>query len=640
MSVEQKFYVTTPIYYGTAKPHLGSLYSTVIADVFARWHRLYNHKTMFVTGTDEHGQKVAQAAHKAGKAPQEFVDTCVKEYTAMWKEYAISYDTFIRTTDEKHKHAVQEWIKQAQERGDIYKSLYSGWYCTPCETYVTHDLDIKEAPLCSTCQRETNKISEESYFFKLSAYQDKLLRFYEENPSFIVPKERLAEVVSFVKSGLQDLSISRTTVQWGVPFPGDAKHTVYVWADALINYISAVGYADSTQKKAFDVWWPADMHVLGKDIVRFHAVYWPAFLMAVGLQLPKRLLVHGWIKVNQQKMSKSFGNVVDPELLRTKYGVDEVRYYLMRHMTITHDSEFSTMDLEQRITSDLANDLGNLLNRTVTLALKNNVSQVRAQKVWSQISEELRQEAWKTLDEYEQCMREGVIHQALGRLWQFIHQVNSYFHTNEPWKQAKKDDVLFAEIISATCHSLYIIATLLSPVMPAKMKELLHHLGHEFTANKDYIADLKHNRWDREFNLQLAEKSLFAKHEPEEQKKEVEPIGKKEDATEHIIIDDVVRVELRVGGIVSCQTVEKSDKLLKMHVDFGELGSRTILAGIRQHYKPEELVNKQALFVTNLKPRMMLGIESQGMMLLAKDETGKLVIMQPAHVVANGTRLQ
>ena len=366
MDNQHKFYVTTPIYYPTSRPHLGHLYSTLLADVAARWHKLRGYKTFFMTGTDEHGQKIAEAAAKAHKTPKEFVDSFIDAYKELWNSYDIVYDYFARTTDEHHIKAVQQWIRQLQASGDIYKSYYTGFYCTPCETYVTEKdeqppLEEGMAPVCGMCSRETVYIKEESYFFRLSAYQDRLLAFYEENLDFIVPAERLNEVISFVKGGLKDLSISRTTVSWGIPFPDDPKHVSYVWADALNIYITAVGFGNEARREEFNFWWPADLQIMGKDIVRFHAVYWPAFLMATGLAEPKQLLVHGWFKVNQQKMSKSFGNVVDPQTLLSAYGADAVRYYLIRHMAITQDSEFSIIDLEQRISSDLANDLGNLL---------------------------------------------------------------------------------------------------------------------------------------------------------------------------------------------------------------------------------------------------------------------------------------
>jgi methionyl-tRNA synthetase len=646
---KNKFYVTTPIYYGTAKPHLGSLYSTIIADVLARWYRLKGSETFFLTGTDEHGQKVAQAAQAAGKTPKEFVDSFIDAYRTSWYHYEISYNKFIRTTDPDHVKAVQAWIREAQAHGDIYKSMYSGWYCTPCETYVTEEAEVTQAPTCPSCNRETAQVSEESYFFRLSAYQDKLLKFYKENLHFVTPKERLAEVVKFVESGLRDLSISRTTLKWGVPFPDDPEHVVYVWVDALMNYISAVGYGDPAKQEELNYWWPADIQVLGKDILRFHAIYWPAFLMAVNLQPPKKLLVHGWIKVDHQKMSKSLGNVVDPEILFKHYGADPVRYYLMRHMAITHDSEFSIKDLEQRIASDLANDLGNLLNRMLTLALKHNQSKVPEQHAWSDNSLALREDSWNAIDAYIKHIQEGSIHLALAHLWRFISQVNAYFHAAEPWKLAHDYKLEFTEVISAVCHSLYAIGILLTPVMPNKMKELLSNLGIVLEEGQNYIKALDNNRWDRSFNLfitaTLFEKPEMLKEEgisyPQEGSKKVKEKPKEEKSGMlEISIEDVIKVELRIGTILSCEPITDSDKLYKLEVDFGKLGKRQIISGVRKYFKPEELINQQAVFVVNLKPRMMLGLESQGMLLIAQNEQGCLEFIKPRNHVTNGSLLQ
>ncbi|MGE0206423.1 MAG: methionine--tRNA ligase [Candidatus Babeliales bacterium] len=632
-----KFYVTTPIYYGTAKPHLGSLYSTLLADVATRWHKMLGNRTYFLTGTDEHGQKILQAAQKAGMEPQAFVDSFVHDYKTTWQHYEFVYDQFIRTTDPEHKKAVQEWVKTAQKKGDIYKSVYSGWYCTPCETYVTetqagpHD----KAPLCASCNRETSYVSEESYFFKLSAYQEKLLQFYKENPNFIVPKERLNEVIRFVEAGLKDLSISRTTISWGVPFPEDTSHVVYVWVDALLNYISAIGYGQHGMEENFKKWWPADLQILGKDIIRFHAVFWPAFLMAADLPLPKKLLVHGWIKVDKQKMSKSLGNVVDPMALYEEYGADAVRFYLVRHIAITHDSEFSIADLQNCITSDLANDLGNLLNRMLTLALKHDLSQVPKHTVWNEMGVDLRNACWDVIEEYKNYMNDGMFHMAVARLWKFINQVNAYFHANEPWKLAKNAPVQFTEVISATCHSLYTIGLLLWPVMPKKMEELLRNLGVDFHVKGNMVELLASNRWDHQFYLQVTE-TLFAKPEKVEKMEPTEKVITPEQA--YITIDQLTPIELRVGTIEACDHVEKSDKLYKLSVNFGAYGVRQILSGVKQAFKQEELVGKQAIFVYNLQPRKMVGLESQGMMLMAKDEKGLRLIV-PEHAVENGTKL-
>jgi len=694
----ERYYITTPIYYVTAKPHLGSLYSTLLADVLARWQKLLGKKVMFVTGTDEHGQKVAQAARTQNSEPQLFVDQFIPAFKQAWQTYGISNDFFVRTTDKKHIHGAQEFIKRLIKNEAIYTSLYEGWYCTPCETFVTEtavaaavDEGKKDGlvlgPPCSSCQRETHFLAEETYFFKLSAYQDKLLQFFTDNPDFIIPRERAQEVISFVKDGLRDLSISRTSVSWGVPFPDDEKHTVYVWIEALCNYITAIGYP--TDPELFATWWPADMQVLGKDIIRFHAVYWPALLMAAEMPLPKQLLVHGWIKVNNQKMSKSLQNVVDPMELYAMYGADAVRYYLVRYMAINQDGEFSRADLEQKITSELANDLGNLLQRMTLLALKSvdTVSSgavssgqgvlytIDAPEIWSSEALELRSQLWDIIGEYNQYMQEALFHMALSRVWHFIHKVNAYFHATSPWKIKDKKSAEFKEIISATAHSLHAIAILLWPVMPEKMEILLAGIGVSFDIRQSEHIDILNNlaldTWQHSFVLQKIE-PLFAKfdiilensaqdlnvtenNKNKEKNKlvsdETKTMNKENLATDTAIntvadaipvvqFEDFARVALVVGTIVACEPVEVSEKLLKMQVDFGPKGKRQILAGVKKFYAPEDLIGKQSVFVFNLSPRKMAGLASQGMMLMADSADGIPSMTTIAQSVPNGTRLK
>jgi methionyl-tRNA synthetase len=642
MEQKNKFYVTTPIYYVTAKPHLGSLYSTILADVAARWNKLQGKKVFFLTGTDEHGQKIAEAAQKAGKAPQEFVDSFIDPYKDMWHRYHIEYNHFIRTTDEYHVKAVQRWIEFLLQKGDVYKSLYQGWYCTPCETFVTEKETVSSdtlSPTCSSCGRPTHQVSEETYFFRLSAYQDKLLQFYQQHPSFIIPKERLAEVVNFVKSGLKDLSISRTTITWGIPFPGDSNHVTYVWADALNNYITAVGYGQSGREHEFNFWWPADLHILGKDIVRFHAIYWPAFLMALGLPLPKHLLVHGWITVNKQKMSKSFGNVVDPEQLLNLYGADQVRYYLVRQMAINQDGDFSDYDLRERITADLANDLGNLLNRMVTLAIKYHKTTINAPGHWSSDSVALQKEYYTMLHDLQGYMQDYMYHLALACIWKFVNQVNAYFHAKEPWQVAKHDEAQFVEILSASVHSLYAIAIILWPVMPKKMEHLLYSLGCSIPLGGNLIAMLESLSWNSTFNLHQIE-PLFVKPEPIQESMDIKTHEVVSTQTPSITIQDFTKVELMVGTIEQAQEVPKSNKLLHLQVNFGNHGMRQILSGIKLSYSPEELIGKQAIFVFNLEPRLMMGLESRGMLLTAEGSDGKVKIIMPSTQVPNGTKLK
>lgn len=744
---QKKFYVTTPIYYVTAKPHLGSVYSSVLADIVARWNKLQGKRTFFATGTDEHGQKVAKAAENANKNPKEFVDSFIPAYQDAFKNYEVEYDHFVRTTDPAHEKAVQDWLKMLMDKGEIYKSAYEGWYCAQCELFVKEkdsagenedggkiacscgckkaceydesglkkckevcacvcDAVIKEDEttnkgtkiLCPDCGRQTEMLSEECYFFRLSNYQDKLLKFYEENPDFVAPKERLNEVINFVKSGLKDLSISRTNITWGIPFPGDEKHVTYVWADALNNYITAVGYGNQDREKEFEFWWPADLHIMGKDILRFHAVYWPAFLMASGLKLPKKMLVHGWITVDKKKMSKSFGNAVDPVELEKIYGAEVVRYYLARQMAINQDGDFSIEDLEQKITSDLANDLGNLLNRMVALAQKNEIVELEAPKTWSSQSIDLKDAAENAIADFKTYMADYQFHMALAALWKFINKINSYFHTQEPWKLAKTNRDLFLEVMSATGHSLEVVGTLLWPIMPRKMEQLLGSLGLSFKIDgklsgknlthgdfekggfldgifgkgdtelygEDFVEKLSMARWDKKFVLHKTE-TLFLKPElrlEEQNMSEEIKDGKSENVAqnndgkktvleeqsagsgkigsveyEHIGIEDFAKTYLVVGTIETAEEVAGSDKLLRLMVDCGDYGKRQVFSGVKKYYKPEELVGKQGIFVINLKPRKIMGSESQGMMLFAQDKDGNFKFTTVSGFVANGTRL-
>ena len=641
MSDHNKFYITTPIYYVNAKPHLGSLYSTLLADVATRWQKLQGKTTFFLTGTDEHGQKVAETAQKAGKQPKEFIDALIPAFKNLWHEYDLAYNYFIRTTDISHIEAVQTWIIELQNKGDIYKAQYEGWYDTSSEAFLTEkDLEFKEegaAPISLLSGKPACWVSEDTYFFKLSAYQDRLLEFYKHNPDFITPPERMHEVIAFVQGGLKDLSISRKTITWGIPFPGDEQHVTYVWADALNNYITAIGYGDEGRKKEFEHWWPADVQVLGKDIVRFHAVYWPAFLMASGIALPKKLLVHGWIKVDGQKMSKSLGNVVDPHELAKLYSVDPIRYYLTRYMAITQDSSFSTDDLEQKINSDLANDCGNLLNRALMLALNNGLSTVTAPAEWGPDEKKLHQELLNMMSEFELEMEQYYFHRAYAAVWKYINQLNAYFHAQEPWKVVKVDQKRFQEIISATFHGIYAIGIMLWPIMPKTMETLFTALGITFHQDHDYISELETQGWDKIFTLTKIE-PLFKKYEME--KKMEQAVIEQPELDTSISIEDLLKVELLVGQIMDVIDVPKSEKIYQMIVNFGAQGTRTICAGVKQFYTPEQLKGVKTVFAFNLKPRKLMGIESQGMTMMAKNPESKptLIILEDQSVEP-GTRL-
>lgn len=643
---QSTFYVTTPIYYVTARPHLGSLYSTVLADVAARWHALKGARTFMLTGTDEHGQKVAQAAHAVGKEPQAFVDSFITAFKETWAAYNIDVSHFMRTTDEHHKIAVQKWICDLQERGDIYRSTYEGYYCTPCETFVTEREEGDSVPRCPSCSRATVLVSEPCYFFRLSAYQDKLLAFYEAHPEFIVPKERINEVISFVKSGLKDLAISRarSTVSWGIPFPGDESQVVYVWADALNNYISAVGYGDPKRAQEFAQWWPAQLHVLGKDIVRFHAVFWPAFLMAANLPLPQQLLVHGWIKIGGEKMSKSLGNVVDPMVLQQQYTADVVRYYLVRHIAVTHDAPFSIEDLRVRNNADLADDVGNLVQRIVSLATARGIAtldmaEATPTDVEGRLMEQIDQVCLATSQEMESYM----FHRAYSELWKGFALVNQYVHEQQPWKVT--DTQRLKTILATASHATALLAFFVWPVMPDAMERLGRTLGIDllpFWQNPNTIKKFTFTKSAALFPKYEAVVEEIATPQTATQKNvaTTKDTMNEQSTPEAITIQDFGKVELLVGTITQVELVPKSDKLYKLTVDLGPAGVRTICSGVRAHFTAEELLNKQGIFVANLAPRMMLGIPSQGMMLFVEDAQGVLKMVTPAVAVPNGVRLR
>ena len=639
---QKHFYITTPIYYVNAKPHLGTLYSTILGDALARWHKLLGEQVHFLTGTDEHGQKIQEKAQQEGMNPQAFVDSMVPPFKDMWAKYNIEYDTFMRTTNADHQAAVVAWIKKLQDQGDIYKSTYEGWYCVPCETFVNVGAEpVKDAAgafVCPTCARPLKELEEESYFFKLSAYQDRLLKFYEEHADFITPKERLQEVLAFVRSGLKDLCLSRKTVKWGIPWPGDELHTVYVWGDALNNYITAIGYGTPGREREFATWWPASIHVMAKDIVRFHAVYWPAFLMAAGLGMPKKLLVHGYILVDNQKMSKSKGNAIDPGDLAATYGVDQIRYYLLRQMPITQDGSFTFQDLTEHVNADLANSLGNLLNRTIALAHKYDLKTIAPAAEWDQAAVRLRLKSIEAFRSYRDSMDQGMFHIALADLWRFIGEVNAYFHATEPWKVVAKDREVFVQIISVSCHALRAIGLMLWPIMPKKMEELLVALGTPFELGVAYEPELTKENWDTTFTLTMSG-PLFTRIERMENSQPVQPQVPEVQQEALVDIEDFLKVKLVAATITAAEAVEGSKKLLKLQVDFGSQGSRQVLSGIAEWFKPEDVIGKQVLFVANLKPRKMMGLESQGMLLTAKDGKGGVFLVSTNGIVENGTCL-
>lgn len=635
-----KFYVTTPIYYVNAKPHLGHLYTTLLADISARWNKLKGKQVYFLTGLDEHGQKVAAAAESAGMTPQAFVDSMAPKFKDVWARYGFGYSKFIRTSDQEHKIAVTRLIELLLKNDQIYKSEYSGFYCQPCETFINPQ-EAKESEkdgkvLCPSCQRETKQISEESYFFRLSNYQDKLLEFYAQNPNWIEPKERLNEVISFVKSGLKDLSFSRKSVSWGIPFPGDPTHTVYVWGDALTNYISAIGYGQDPE--LFGIFWPADLHILGKDILRFHAVYWPAILMAAGLELPRRELVHGYIIMDNKKMSKSLGNVVDPNSLADWYGTEQVRYYLARNIPTTQDSQFALSDLEECVRADLANNLGNLLSRTITLAKNNGVDFLEGMALSELNSEcaDLLKSLSVELEDFRSNMDQGLFHIAIAGIFKQLSAANAIFQKFQPWTLAKTDSELFRQLIWTVLYALKSCATLLWPVIPSKVEDLLKSIGHELCLGKNLVD--QNIKFFEKVNFELLDLSepLFqrpvehSKKAQETEKPATESVALNQGNDEQLIdISDLIKVKMAVGKIIEAAALVGSDKILKLKVDLGGFGLRQVLSGIAKHYNPTDLIGKSAIFVVNLKPRKILGQESQAMALCAVTKNGELELVIP-----------
>ncbi|BCD60485.1 MULTISPECIES: methionine--tRNA ligase [unclassified Nitratiruptor] len=628
----KKRYITTPIYYVNDVPHIGHAYTTIIADSAARYFRLNGFDTFFLTGTDEHGQKIEEAAKKRGKSPKEYADEISAKFKALWDAFEISYDKFIRTTDPQHIIGVQKAFEKMYEKGDIYKGEYEGHYCISCEAFFPESQLIDEE-FCPDCGKQTSIVKEESYFFKLSKYQDKLLELYRTNDAFVLPKNKKNEVIRFVESGLQDLSITRTSFDWGIKLPdsiNDPKHVMYVWLDALLNYITALGYG-SDEKLMY--YWPADFHLVGKDILRFHAVYWPAFLMSLDLPMPQHIATHGWWTRNGEKMSKSKGNVIDPKKVADAYGLENFRYFLLREVPFGQDGDFSQKALIDRINNDLGNDLGNLLNRIIGMSGKYFGYTVNSKDLQQFHQKEL-QEIQSIIENLDALVNEMKWNRYLEEIWKMLHIANKAIDTYAPWakmKEGKENEAM--TLIALVSNILAKVALLLHPVMPKTTQKIADSLG--FTIDPSSFEKYIHQSALLETFTIKKVPPLFPKiEEPlmKEEKKEETPQKREE----YITIEDFFKVSIKVGTVIKAEDLPKSKKLLKLQVDLGEERPRQIIAGIKEYYTPQELVGKQVCVVANLKPAKLMGHISEGMILAAKDEKG-LTLVAPMEPKKEGT---
>lgn len=650
MESRSKYYISTPIYYPSDRLHIGHAYCTTIADSLARYQRLEGKEVFFLTGSDEHGQKIQRKAEEKGVSPLAYVDGIVASFQQLWRKLGISNDDFIRTTQPRHRQVVQHIFQTIYDQGDIYKSAYEGWYCTPCETFWLERQLVDGK--CPDCGRPVEVLQEESYFFRMSKYQQRLLDHIEAHPEFIQPASRRNEMVNFIKNGLEDLCVSRTTFDWGIPVPFDQKHVVYVWFDALSNYLTAAGYLDNPEK--FSRFWPADVHLVGKEIVRFHSIIWPIILMALDLPLPKQVYGHGWLVVDGDKMSKSKGNVIDPVALIDEFGPDAIRYFLLREIALGNDGNFSRDALIGRINADLANDLGNLLHRTLSMIGRFQGGQVLPGNAGEEVDASLRRLAAQTLADYRRAMAELDLTEALKCVWGLIGRSNKYIDETAPWALAKdpaKAERL-ATVLYHLAETLRQVALLISPFLPHTAPRLWAQLGLGWDWQQARLEQLAWGGMPAGTQVGAPE-PLFPRIELEKEaspaeaapkkaasKAAVPPAAKQDNppaAAADISIEDFGRMDLRVVRVAAAEKVPKADRLLKLTVELGE-ETRTVVSGIAQHYAPEDLVGKHVVLVANLKAAKIRGIESRGMVLAASCDGALQVVEVPG--MAPGSKVK